>query len=137
MVGILCQRIVFLFKSDGGIAVSMDLSFWKYKENVYLDNQEVNEILSSGDYVEGLETLPIQQISKDIEAAFKDWKKESECDYQGEHGAFQIFTTEQFVRFDCYGMYQDDLNKLIDVLLKYECPLYDPQISERFDGHTT
>ena len=117
--------------------MARDLNFWKYKENIYLDNQEVYEKLSDGDYVEGLETLPIQQILRDIEVTFKDWKKESECNYQGEHGAFQIFTTEQFVRFDCYNMHNDDLNKLIDVLLKYKCPLFDPQISERFDGHTT
>lgn len=48
------------------------------------------------------------------------------------HGAFQIFTTSQIVRFDCYGMQGADMNILIDILLDFGCPLYDPQISTRF-----
>jgi len=111
-----------------------DLNFWKYKEGVYLDNQEVYEALSNGEHVEGLESLPVQQILKDIETAFKGWNGMG-SDYENKAGgAFQVFTTEQFVRFDCHGMSGDDMNKITDVLFEHECPLYDPQISQRFDG---
>lgn len=113
----------------------MDLGFWKYKENIYLDNQDVYKKLSDGNRVDGLEKLPIPRILKDIETAFKDWDKQSERDFENKNSAFQIFTTEQFVRFDCHSMSQDDMNRIIDILFEYDCPLYDPQISERFDGH--
>ena len=114
--------------------MSMDLNFWKYKESIYLDNRDVYEKLSAGDSVDGLEILPISQIIKDIEMAFKDWEKLSFCDFENKNSSFQIFTTEQFVRFDCYSVSQDDINKIIDILFEYDCPLYDSQISERFDG---
>jgi len=116
--------------------MGMDLNFWKYKENIYLNNQAVYEKLSAGDSVEGVEKLHISQILKDIEIAFKDWKKLSTCDFEKKKSAFQIFTTEQFVRFDCYNMSHDDMNKIIDILFEHDCPLYDSQISERFDGRS-
>ena len=44
--------------------MSYDLNFWKYKENVYLDNQNVYEALSDERNVEGLEDIPIHEIRK-------------------------------------------------------------------------
>ena len=44
-------------------------------------------------------------------------------------------TTPQFVRIDCYGMKGEDMNKFIDILDEYGCPLYDSQVGERFDNH--
>jgi len=111
-----------------------DLSFWKYQDGVYHDNQEVYKKLSDGDFVEGLATLPVSKIINDISANFTDWDKKSDCDFESGNAAFQIFTTEQFVRIDCYGVSDDDMNKIIDILFKYDCPLYDSQISMRFDG---
>ena len=53
-------------------------------------------------------------------------------DNDGE-GSFNIFTTSQFVQFDCYDINKDDMNMLIDIMLEYGCRLYDPQIETRFD----
>ncbi len=117
--------------------MSYDLDFWKYKNGVYLDNQSVYEKCSDGEIVEGLEDLPVESILKDISNEFKEWKSDAgDTDFENVdgNGAFQIYYTRQFVRFDCYGMYDDDLNRLIDVMLKYDCPLYDPQVLQRFDG---
>ena len=49
-------------------------------------------------------------------------------------GFFQLRTTSQLVQVVCYSMEGEDMNKIIDVMLKYNCPLYDPQVSQRFDG---
>ena len=117
--------------------MSYDLDFWKYKNDVYLDNQLVYEKCSDGEIVEGLEDLPIEFILKDIVNEFKEWKSDSDGTFfenvDGD-GAFEIYYNRQFVRFDCYGMYDNDLNRLIDVMLKYDSPLYDPQVGQRFDG---
>jgi hypothetical protein len=117
--------------------MSYDLDFWKYKKGIYLDNQDVYEKCSDEHIVAGLEDLPIESILKDIQKEFINWKpEESDIDFENPdgNGAFQIFTTKQFVRFDCYGMEGVDMNRIIDVMTKYECPLYDPQVTERYDG---
>jgi len=116
--------------------MSYDLNFWKYKEGVYLDNQSVYEQASDEQIIEGLEDLPIENIVKDIANAFKDWNRISDDTFENPKGkdAFQIMTTPQFVRIDCYGMDGEDMNKFIDVMLEYDCPLYDPQVPQRFDG---
>lgn len=36
---------------------------------------------------------------------------------------------------DCYGMDGEDMNKFIDILFEYGCPLYDPQVGERYDDN--
>ena len=114
--------------------MARDLSFWKYTDGVYLDNQDVYKKLSGSVFVDGLESLPIPKILSDIEQAFINWNKESDVDFQKGDSSFQIFMTGQFVRIDCYSMLDDDLNTIIDILYEYDCPLYDSQISARFDS---
>lgn len=121
--------------------MSMDLNFWKYKEGVVHNNEVVYKTACcEGKQMEELETLPIDDILKKIATVFSSWNiqnngKDFENEQQG-HGMFQIFTTSQIVRFDCYGMQEMDLNLLMDILIEFGCPLYDPQISERFDSWT-
>lgn len=116
--------------------MSIDLNFWKYKKDIYLDHQQVYfQACCEGKAVEGLEELPLAEITQKLKATFFEWTADSPNDYSKEgHGAFQVFTTSQIVRFDCYGMSGDDMNLLIDVMLAFECPLYDPQTATRFDG---
>ena len=117
--------------------MSYDLNFWKYKKGIYLDNHEVYEKCSDQQTIEGLENLPIELILKDIKNEFITWKIEnSNIDFKNPKGkgAFQIFNTKQFIRFDCYKMELLDLNRIIRTVIKYDCPLYDSQVSERFDG---
>jgi len=117
--------------------MGLDLSFWKYKEGTYLNNQSTYEKCSNGENVEGLENLPVESIISDVKKEFPNWKilaGDKNFESPGNKGAFEIFASPQFVRFDCYGMGQDDLNRIIDIMLEYDCPLYDSQISERFDG---
>mgnify|MGYP001816391924 CR=1 FL=1 len=65
-----------------------------------------------------------------IESAFSEgWEKLDDFNWETEKGAFQIFTTHQFFRVDCYGMNGEDMNKFIDVANEFDCPLYDPQVA--------
>jgi len=117
--------------------MSYDLDFWKYKEGTYLNNQVVYEQCSNEQIVDGLETIPIDLILTDIKTEFAAWNmEESNLDYENPSGkgAFHISYTTQFVRFDCYGMEGEDMNRIIDIMNKYDCPLYDPQVPQRYDG---
>ena len=119
--------------------MSMDLNFWRYKDGVTHDHTTVYKAACcEGEFVKELEILPIDEILKKVAIVFSDWTIfDSGKDFEKEgHGAFQIFTTSQVVRFDCCGMQEADMNKLMDILIDFGCPLYDPQISTRFDSWT-
>lgn len=118
--------------------MSMDLNFWKYKEGAVHDDNRIYELACcDGETMEELESLPIDEIFKKVASVFSDWTALDEKNYEKEgRGAFEIFTTSQVVRFDCYGMQEADMNLLMDILNGFGCPLYDPQISTRFDSWT-
>lgn len=119
--------------------MSMDLNFWKYKKNITHDHTAIYQVACcDGKLMEELETLLIDEILKRISVVFADWTIQNHGkDFEKEgHGAFQIFTTPQIVRFDCNGMQENDMNTLMDILIDFGCPLYDPQISTRFDSWT-
>ncbi len=114
-----------------------DMNFWKYKENVPRDNEKVYaKVCCDGEALDELEALPTDEILKKIEQTFSDWTKLDEFTYEKAESTFTIYATPQSVRFDCYGMRESDMNALMDILRDFGCPLYDPQISTRFDDWT-
>jgi hypothetical protein len=115
--------------------VSYDLNFWKYKPGVSLDHQAVYEQLSEGEEVDGLEDLPIEELVARIGEVFSGWEQLDPLNYESpDGGAFPLFTTRQFLRVDCYGMVGEDMNQFVDIGSAFGCPLYDPQVGQRFDG---
>ncbi len=118
--------------------MSADYGFWKYKSKAAAhDDRRVYTLLSNGDTVVGLQELPVEEIRGRIRAVFSDWEwlDGDNCESPTGKGSFGLSTTPQFVRFDCYGMTEADINRLLDVLTQeFGCPLYDPQIGERFDS---
>ena len=91
--------------------MSYDIDFWKYKDGVRLDHQKVYQRLSNGEQVDGLETLPIAEIVAAVNSAFSmGWEHPDEESWESGDRAFQIFTTPQFVRFDCYGLEDKDID---------------------------
>lgn len=123
---------------EGDLFMSIDINFWKYKKGVIHDDIRIyKQACCDGKLLEELESLPIEEILSKISAVFSKWNALDKMHYEKENkGAFEIFTTTQIVRFDCYGMQETDMNTLIDVLIDFGCPLYDSQISTRFDGWT-
>ena len=112
-----------------------ELLFWKYKEEVYLNNQEVYEQLSENETVAGLEFIPVGVILNRISNVFADWEKVDENSFKNPNGkgAFHIMVTPQSIQINCYGTQGKTMDKLCDVLEEYNCPLYDPQVPVRYD----
>ncbi|GGF30132.1 hypothetical protein [Flavobacterium limi] len=112
-----------------------ELLFWRYLDEIYLNNQEVYEALLEKQEVEGLEILPIQLILNRISSVFSQWEKVDDNSWKNNtgKGAFQIITTPQSIKIDCYGTEGKTMNKLVDILEEFKCPLYDPQVPERYD----
>ena len=118
--------------------MSLDLNFWKYKEGVTHNDSKVYETACcDGGIFDGLEDLPVDEIISNIPSVFPGWNFIDKYNYEKDGGgSFQVFTTSQIIRFDCYGMSGPDMNLLIDFLYDYGCPLYDPQVQERFNSWT-
>ena len=115
-----------------------ELLFWKYLEGVYLNHQEVYESLEEEAPIDGLEELPIQVILNRIASVFSKWEKVDDTSWKNSNGvgAFQVKTTPQSIQFDCYGTEGKTMDKLVDIMEEFKCPLYDPQVPERYDEMT-
>lgn len=113
--------------------MSLDLSFWKYEEAVNYKPYDVYASLSDGKAVTGVATLPIDEVRVRIDEVFCAWEKLDDDHLVYDDEVIEIYTTEQFVRFDCYGVSEDNMNKLIDIMLEFDCRLYDSSIDVRFD----
>lgn len=112
-----------------------ELVFWKYLDGIYLNHQEVYEALIDEETVDGLEILPIDVIGNRIASVFSKWEKVDANSWKNSQGkgAFQIKSTSQSIQIDCYGTEGKTMNTLVEVLEEFKCPLYDPQIPERYD----
>ena len=118
--------------------MSMDYNFWKYQKDVPHDDGRIYAALCDGEQLDELQTLPIEEIRTRIHVVFSDWDwlDEDNCEKIG-FGSFALYTTQRWVRFDCYGMCEQSLNLFIDVMTQeFGIPMYDPQISTRFDAWT-
>lgn len=63
--------------------MSRDLNFWKYQKDVYLDNAVVYQsVCCDNKEIEGLETLPIVDILKEVSTAFREWTSLDPFNYE-------------------------------------------------------
>ena len=118
--------------------MSADYNFWKYRQDIPHEDERVYTSLCDGEQLDELQTLPIDEIRKRIQAVFSDWSwpDQDNCEKEG-FGSFTLYATPQLVRFDCYGMSEQSLNLFIDVMTQeFGLPMYDAQISVRFDAWT-
>jgi hypothetical protein len=112
-----------------------ELLFWRYQDGIYLNHHLVYEAIIEEQNVEGLEELPVTVILNRINTLFSQWEKVDDNSWKNNNGkgAFQIKTTPQSIQIDCYGTEGKIMNQLVDALAEFNCPLYDPQVPERYD----
>ena len=112
-----------------------ELFFWKYADGFYLNHQEVYEALDEDEEVEGLEILQVDVIRNRINSVFSKWERVDENSWKNNAGpgAFYVKTTPISVKIECYGTVGTTMDTLVDILDEFKCPLYDPQIPERYD----
>ncbi len=112
------------------------LAFWKYEDGIYLDNREVYMTSCiEGKIVNGLAQLPYTEILVKLNNAFSSYTKLDTYNFESAKGSFTVYPRQQSVLFDCsFSLPETELNSIIDIMLEYGCPYYDPQIAVRFDG---
>jgi len=111
------------------------LVFWKNMDGFHSDNQEAYEKICSEQTVSGIEKLDIDKILRRVSDVFSDWYKLDEYNFESSESSFTVETHEQAVIFECsWNMNYIYLNRIIDIMLEFDCPFYDPQINIRFDN---
>jgi len=116
--------------------MARQLVFWKYQDGIYLDNKKVYQSICDDKTIQGLANLPVSEMKEKVKRTFSNYNMLDEQNFESANGSFTIFENSQYVIFDCsFSMPVDDLNKIIDIMLEYDCPYYDPQIEIRFDGN--
>ncbi len=110
-----------------------DLSFWKCKTTNDISNKYIYNELSQGKFLDFIDEIPIEKIVNDFKNEFGSWINEDDQYFESNEEFFQLMITKQFVRADCYDLTVFSMNKIIDIMLKYDCPLYDAAIDVRFD----
>ena len=112
-----------------------ELIFWQYCDEVYLNNHEVYEQLIEDKVVDGLKNLPIEVILNRLAKVFSTWEKVDGDSWKNAstNEAFQIRTTIQSVKIDCYGTNGKTMDLMVATLDEFQCPLYEPQIPARYD----
>lgn len=114
--------------------MSRDLSFWRNKGTANMSDNEIYNNLSNENTLDFIDEIPVEQIMDDFKLEFKDWDIEDNRDFEKGQESFQLMLTQQFVRVDCYGVSEFNMNRIIDIMQKYKCPLYDSAIDVRFEG---
>jgi len=123
--------------------VSHELVFWQREHSQAMNSPAVYAALMDGGVIDGLRTLPIEDIASAILAAFPRAVREPNgpgsewivWESESERGSFQVEWSSQYVRVDLRPLDHDIANRFIDIMTdRFRCPLYDPQTRERFDS---
>ncbi|MGC1419410.1 MAG: hypothetical protein WA786_04740 [Acidimicrobiales bacterium] len=119
--------------------MSYELVFWRQEAMMSRPSREVYELLRSGERVEGLATLPLDDFLARIIEVCPGAVRQSDgatpsIDWDGGNGedSFRVTWSDQHVLIDCRHVALDVVNSLVDVATAFSCPLYDPQTGERF-----
>jgi hypothetical protein len=124
--------------------MSYDLAFWQQESWMSEEPGRTYEALVSGAHVPGLATIPIEGMLADLLAAFPGAVREPNG--MGEwviwispngQDMFEVAWSEYYMSVSCRHVHSDDKNRIIEVGIAHGCPLFDPQIGERFrfDAH--
>lgn len=113
-----------------------ELVFWNYQDGIYLNNHLVYEAILEKQHIEGLEALPTVIIINRIASLFSTWERVDENSWKNNNGpgAFHVSTTSHSIKIDCYGTEGKAMDIMVNALEEFKCPLYDPQVPERYDG---
>jgi hypothetical protein len=117
--------------------MSYDLAFWKQKPTCTVQPSVIYHDLLDGVQVECLETIPTADFVARVQQTFPGIIEDGGLVFWdgGKQGFFELYSSDQHVHFCCRELSSDDMNTLIDIAVKFQCCLYDPQNDKRYDEH--
>lgn len=114
--------------------------FWQQGAFQALDPESVyQELMDGRGSVPGLNDVPVDAFLDGLMASFPGASREANGAGEwltwvspGQQAGFEVTWSPLHLRADCRGMSGDDLNRIVNVAIGLGCPLYDPQVGERF-----
>ena len=122
--------------------MSYDLVFWSYADESghppgkSTAHQATYKSLFEGqtpDTVSPLDKTKIVDHVSDVMAKASGWKQDDGPVWSSQNGLIEMQCGSHYVAFSLRGKWNgEDANRLMDAMLTFGCPLYDPQTGERF-----
>jgi hypothetical protein len=95
---------------------------------------------TDGQHADGLTELPVEEILSSVMRHFPGTKSELNrpaewLSWVSSNGrdSFEVTWSRQHFRIDCRRLHSDHMNQLVEIGAEFGCPLFDPQINERFN----
>lgn len=115
--------------------MSYQLAFWK--GSTQIEAEQVYLRLIDAQEVEGIDPVDATSVLAALREAFASWSVEANLwTFQpNDHGngpGFDLGLDPYLVTFTCYGLENEQMNEIIDVMVGLRFRLYDPQTRERF-----
>ena len=116
--------------------MSYDLTFWKQKPACVARPSTIYQQLLDRADVQDLETIPTIEFIARIERRFPGIVRDGSLVYWegGERGMFEVYSSDQHLRFCCREMSAEEMSAIIEVADELEIPFYDPQDDVRYDA---
>jgi hypothetical protein len=119
--------------------VGYELIFWRQQPGARLDPAETYRALINGKDPAGLDEIPIEQLLEGLAEAFPGAEREVNAGVEwlvwarpDSSAILEVTWSRRHLRADCRHLGNDEMNRVIDTAISCGCPLYDPQIGERF-----
>jgi len=119
--------------------MSYDLVFWRQEPAMSADPNTTYAALNEGASVDGLVPIPSEELIGDLSLAFPtavrerngsgEWLTWVSADGQD---SFEAVWSRQHMTVTCRYLHSDDMNRIVDIGIAHACPLFDPQVNERF-----
>lgn len=120
--------------------MSYDLYFWRYGDEAAHPPGKREEFvahchaLAKGEAPDSIAELPKQDVVDSVTANLKaaGWKQDG-IFFDKSGAVIELYADDHHASFSLRGPWQgDDANFLIDIMKEFDCPLFDPQVGERF-----
>ncbi len=114
--------------------MSYDLAFWKQKQGTTDQPAGVYQQLLENGASNSAETIPMEEIIDRIRQAFSGITEAGGLVFwEGDdRGMFELVWSQQHMHCCCRQSHAEEMNRLIEIIHEYGCPLYDPQVDKRF-----
>jgi len=116
--------------------------FWRRDRGTAANAYAVYTALMEGHFVDGLLDLPVEQIVAEVLARFPGaarvgdgpLSEGAEWVSGDRRSSFRVEWSPKHVLVEVRNVSNDVGNLLVDIVTGFGCPLYDPQVNERFDS---
>jgi len=118
--------------------MSYDLCFWRQTRPLELTPEQICDALALDEPVDGIASLPVEEIKNALLTEFPDIDDELDSMlWENDESCFRVWwpAFRNYISITCsYNLLEnpDPLNRVIALMGRFGCALYDPQTGQRY-----